>query len=171
MEKFSPKEELIEIYKGFYLRCGNTELVKDYESLVNLYKLYLSLFFDEESTFYQDCEYIRYVVDGFHYMNETILGEEEVPYKDIVSTLYEHDSEIREKNKRSAFEEVVYTDSDVVLLHSLKLAIEFKGNKFEDVFYQTVQTALFNAYVICREEEKNKGGITLDGVEYRKCKN
>lgn len=171
MEKSLSKEKLIEIYKDLYLKDGNTEYLKDYNSIVGLYKLYLDLFFSKESGLYRNAEYIKFVVDGFHYMNETIFGEEEVPYKDIVSTLYERDSEIREKNKRSVFETVEYADSDVILVYSLKLAVEFKDNKFEDEFYDTIHKALFNAYVICREEQKEKGGITSDGVEYRKCKN
>lgn len=165
------KEELIEVYKDLYLKDGNTEYFKDYESLVSLYKLYFSLFFSEKSNLYLDYEYIRYVVDGFHYMNETIFGEEKVSYKDIVSTLHERDSEIREKNKNSIFKKEKYTDSDTVLFYTLNLAMGFKGNHFREEFYQIVQKALFNAYVICREEGKDKGGIKLDGVEYQKCKN
>lgn len=116
---------------------------------------YLSLFFNEESSFYYDFQFLFYVVDGFNYLYKDIFGNDNVSRKTITSVLCEHDSEVREKNEKSSSEDIEYTNSDFVLVYSLKLAMAFKDRNLLDNFNDLVQTVLFNSYVI-REETKKE---------------
>lgn len=162
MERNLSNEELIEIYNELYLNREDGEKSIDFETFVMNYKIYLSLFFNVDSSFYGDIEFLLFAVDGFNYLYKCFFDDEEVDLDVIPLSLCEHDSRLR--RKRAILEEVNYTDSDAVLVYSLKLAMMFKDMNLVDDYYDEILKIFFNSYVV---ESKEKG-CGKNGMENRK---
>lgn len=74
------KNNNIKAYEYLYLREGNKKNSLDYMKLLELYKSYLSLFIDyeENNPFYNNVEFLSWVVNGFSYYHNKIFGVEDI---------------------------------------------------------------------------------------------
>lgn len=165
MEENISRGELFEIYKELYLKRNNSEKFIDFEILVQTYKMYLSAFFNVDCFLYGDTEFLFFAIDGFNYIYKSIFDDEIVDSDIIPLTLCDHDSDLRYRSLD--LEETNYTDSDVILVYSLKLVMLFKDMDLIIKFYDKIQKLFFNSYVI---ESKEKG-CGKDGMEIRKYYN
>lgn len=91
-------DEVIEIYKGLYFRRGNNDIYFDYETHLELYRLYLLLFYDSEleSHFYMDIEFLSYVVEGFSYFHDLFLGKSEIDDVELLGISLEQHSHLQD---------------------------------------------------------------------------
>lgn len=106
-----------------------------------------------------------FVVNSFNYLYKSIFGDENIDSHFVSLSLSRHDSELREKN--ACLEKVDYTDSDLVYVFTLRLAMTFRDMGLMFDYYEDMQKLLFNSYII----ENMEKGYRRDGMENRKCYN
>lgn len=162
------EEELIKLYKDLYSSDSDMECEVNFDSLVRTYRVYLGLFFDEESSLFHNCKFLSYVVDGFCYFYHNIFGEENISSERIVSVLHEHDAELREKKQSDEEGRVEYTDDDLVLAYSLMIFRSFRDMKMLDIDNDKIQRVLFNCYAIQKQVRKDREKRMSSKVVYQK---
>lgn len=175
MERIEEEQEKEEIYKELYM-YGNTEKNIDYMNIVRLYRGYLSLFFCEESSFYRDLEFLSYVVDGFSYFHDMILGEVELDPDVVMNYLIEHDAELRKKDRDTmdSAEEgyFTYTEADTIFVYSVMTSMFLEETSLLSDYSDMVVKMFDSSYLILNElSEENDKGSDSHGMEYWKSKN
>lgn len=165
MEKKISEEQLIMIYKELYFSRGNSEKCIDFNMLVDTYKIYLGMFFDNGCTFYSDIAFLEYVVDGFNYIYRSYIEDEKYDASVLHDAIINHHSELSCKCLNDTEGEANYTNSDLILVYSMDLVIMFMNMDLVREFYDKIQKIFFNTYVI-ENSEKGRGE---NGMESRKC--
>lgn len=82
------EEKDLEIYENLYLRDGNSLENFDYEKFLKLYNAYLSLFLGDrelENSFCMDIDVLSYVVYGFSYFHNLVIGAEEFDSDELLA--------------------------------------------------------------------------------------
>lgn len=167
-------EELLKTYKDLYLSYGNSDRCIDYEVLIRMYVIYLSMFFHKEGSFYHDVEFLIYVVRGFKYYCDLIYGDlspsDSVMFGDIIK----HEIVVRKKivvENKNKSARVNYSDSDLALLYSLDAYSLLEGMNLIENFCDDVKLLAYNSYIIEEKTGEARKECEENGMEYRKGKN
>ncbi len=164
-------QELEKIYKELYLTIGNDEKVIDYEYLVRMYVLYLSLFFNKNSDFYYDCQFLFYVVDGFKYFNDLFFAEDDTTEEIIDEAMMKHEMTLREKVNEAIENDSLdgtYSESDLIFCYTLELLDLFQVMGLMDEYGDKLRKLFFNTYLVEEKMTEKVKGCEGNEMEYWK---